>query len=334
MGIIGGFARGYRQEKKRQKLGELGEQYLGGDTSILPEIIAQDPQRAIQLQQIEQFQSQKQKQDLTRGSQLAKTILEADPEQRPEVYRASLEVAKKYGIDVGELPEFYSPEADKYLQNVIRVSEGMAGDPRMFGKVPEGYVVDPKTEEARRLKGLPTEEKERKIIKDVQGRQRYADTKELVFPSVKDKPKEYSGADAKTLGITKSGMEDIVSMRNLIEEVGGGITTGTAMGELPFVGGIAGKFSKPKEKQLRTLRSDLSDKIGRLRSGGAINKDEEYRFKNLLPTLRDDAETIKFKLDKIEREFKTVQSGITGEKIKPQITPEQALEELKRRGKL
>jgi hypothetical protein len=288
---------------------------------------------------LEEQNRKKQQQDLQKGSMLAQTVLDADPEERAEVYRATMQVAKNYGIDVEGLPDVWSDETADYLQNVINVAGSMKGDQRMFGKVPEGYVLDPATGQAKRFGGLPTEEKERKIIKDVQGRQRYADTKKLVFPDVKGTDKKLTGTQAKTFGITSSGLEDVQNMRNLIEEVGGGITRGTAMGDLPFIGGIAGKFSKPKEKQLRTLKLDLSDKIGRLRSGGAINKDEERRFKSLLPTLRDDPETIDFKLNKIEKEFKTVQGGITGKKpkkqqTKPQISREQAMEELRRRGKL
>lgn len=165
MSLLGRYQR-YQERKEERQLGELGQQYLGGDASVLPQIGGVDPARAVQLQQLQAYQTKQQQQDLTRASQLAKTIIEADPEQRPEVYRATMEVAKKYGIDVSELPEFYSPEADKYLNDVIRVSEGLAGDQRIFGKTPEGYVVDPKTEEARRFKGLPktTPEAQEKIF--------------------------------------------------------------------------------------------------------------------------------------------------------------------------
>lgn len=48
----------------------------------------------------------------------------------------------------------------------------------------------------------------------------------------------------------------------------------------------------------------LSDDIGRLRSGGAINQDEEARFLRMLPTAADDDATARRKLENIRTEFR------------------------------
>jgi hypothetical protein len=49
--------------------------------------------------------------------------------------------------------------------------------------------------------------------------------------------------------------------------------------------------------------SNATDVIGRLRSGGAINADEEKRFKDLLPSTFDDPETINYKLNALASLF-------------------------------
>lgn len=52
-----------------------------------------------------------------------------------------------------------------------------------------------------------------------------------------------------------------------------------------------------------TVITSLTDMIGRMRSGGAINVDEEARFRQLLPNFRDDAASAEYKLGQLDREF-------------------------------
>lgn len=49
--------------------------------------------------------------------------------------------------------------------------------------------------------------------------------------------------------------------------------------------------------------NNATDVIGRLRSGGAINQDEEKRFKSLLPGAFDDPETVNYKLTQLSTLF-------------------------------
>jgi hypothetical protein len=59
-----------------------------------------------------------------------------------------------------------------------------------------------------------------------------------------------------------------------------------------------------------TRRENLSDLIGRMRSGGAINKDEETRFLKLIPRFGDKEETVKYKISQLDKEFSSIQSSI------------------------
>ena len=67
-------------------------------------------------------------------------------------------------------------------------------------------------------------------------------------------------------------------------------------------------------QSVKIMIEDLSDIIGRLRSGGAINKDEEKRFKNQIPKFgfikgRLEAPgAVKFKLDKLRALFNRVKT--------------------------
>lgn len=47
--------------------------------------------------------------------------------------------------------------------------------------------------------------------------------------------------------------------------------------------------------------NNVTDAVGRLRSGGAINADEEKRFMNLLPKVGDNKKTIDYKLNQVEK---------------------------------
>ena len=64
-----------------------------------------------------------------------------------------------------------------------------------------------------------------------------------------------------------------------------------------------------------TMRDDLTDILGRLRSGGAINKDEEARFKNQLFKIGlaatfENPKVAKFKLNKLRNLFQDIKSTV------------------------
>ena len=63
-------------------------------------------------------------------------------------------------------------------------------------------------------------------------------------------------------------------------------------------------------RELGTEITNLSDVIGRLRSGAAINKDEEKRFLKMLPGPLDPDDVIETKLDRLRTELNAVATGI------------------------
>ena len=66
------------------------------------------------------------------------------------------------------------------------------------------------------------------------------------------------------------------------------------------------------EPQLfKTRTKDLSDTIGRMRSGGAITTDEqENTFRELIPKFGDTPETVKYKLNQLDEGFKNISESI------------------------
>lgn len=93
---------------------------------------------------------------------------------------------------------------------------------------------------------------------------------------------------AKDLNIAVTGIEDVAKLRQMFADNPSQAKTT----KIPFAG-----------QSYDTLIENVTDKIGRLRSGGAINSDEEARFKRLLPTFWDTPNTVQFKLNQLEQEF-------------------------------
>jgi len=112
--------------------------------------------------------------------------------------------------------------------------------------------------------------------------------------------KALSGDAAKVFSIANSLPQDIQAIKNEINKVGYnkfilGVKTGT-------------------NRTASRLVSNAADKIGRLRSGGAVNVEEEKRFREQLTNIRDvafgDLESTFKSLDSIAEEANVVVQGI------------------------
>jgi hypothetical protein len=121
--------------------------------------------------------------------------------------------------------------------------------------------------------------------------------------------KPLSGEASKVLTIATSGLDKINELRNVIQSEGGSATGLASGAALPTA------LQSASTQKFSTLREDLSDLIGRLRSGGAINKDEEARFTKLLPRFGDKPETVGFKLNQLNKTFQEIEGNITGKPI-------------------
>ena len=73
-----------------------------------------------------------------------------------------------------------------------------------------------------------------------------------------------------------------------------------------------------KAQEFTAYQANLVDTIGRLRSGGAIGKDEETRFLKMVPEFGDKPETFKTKINQLKTTFNSVQSAINPASTKSQ----------------
>lgn len=156
-----------RQKRRGEQLEQLSKQYFQQPSpSSLSEIATLDPARAMQIAEFQHTQQKieqlPQQQQIIEGAQLSATILNTPQQARPLAYQRGLAMAEERGIDVSGMPKQYNQEAEFMLRDVINQA-------RDIEKILE-----------------PREEPERKITKDIMGRQRYVDTGKLVFPEVKE----------------------------------------------------------------------------------------------------------------------------------------------------
>ena len=136
-----------------------------------------------------------------------------------------------------------------------------------------------------------------------------AQTSKLLAEAAKEKKGLLSPEQAKISGELKMKAGGLASSLKTLDELENIYNSGEKLGyissETPFIGGLMS--DKPVDVAVRKL----SDDIGRLRSGGAINKDEEDRFRNMLPRPGDSQKIAKQKIASIREEFLT-RSGAIG----------------------
>lgn len=105
------------------------------------------------------------------------------------------------------------------------------------------------------------------------------------------KAKPLSATDRKLQSTIRSGLKALDD----IESISGSDSAALLTGNLPaFV-------QSSNARKLNTAISQAADSIGRLRSGGAINKAEEERFREMLPVWTDDAETKAYKIQSLRQ---------------------------------
>ena len=119
-------------------------------------------------------------------------------------------------------------------------------------------------------------------------------------PKLMAATKPLSADSAKVLEIASGGTGQIDELRNLY----GNVTNPNISGLLPNA------IQSEGVQKIEFLKQDLADRIGRLRSGGAINSGEEARFMQFLPKAGDSDSTVKFKLGKLQSAFDNVKDTI------------------------
>lgn len=113
-----------------------------------------------------------------------------------------------------------------------------------------------------------------------------------------DKP--LSSDAAKIYEIANSGVSQVAELREAYPQA----SSPNVLGKLPTF------MQSDAVQNIERLKNDLSDRVGRLRSGGAINADEVEKFNKLLPAVGDSDKTVSAKLNQLEKSFSEVSNSI------------------------
>lgn len=326
------------QEQARQK--QLENERLAATQSLAKAAIAGDPQSLAQLsvvapdmaKGVRDYNNYK----IARSGQLWQSVTTAPKPVRGKLYQQAIQ---QYQNEFGETPNVpaeYSPEADDYLKGLINQSrdvEKVAQDefqrPLQEQKVISELMSQQKTKAdiAKTYTDIAKSKEELELARQERERIKasglsptaYKKTQEALGEAAANEtlikagfqPK-LSGEGAKTLTIAQNGLEAINSIRNsLFDQQTGNLKQGSGkiVGGATFLPNI---LQKQDQQEFELARKDLNDLIGRLRSGGAINKDELATYKALVPRFGDKPETIKKKLTQLENNFSTLESGVLG----------------------
>lgn len=117
------------------------------------------------------------------------------------------------------------------------------------------------------------------------------------------KDKRAEAAGVKLSGESRVKIGGITNTLDTLDQLQALYDQGEKVGYITSNTPIIGQFMS--DTPVDTIIRKLSDDIGRLRSGGAINSDEERRFLNMLPRAGDTPEISRKKIIDIKNEFKT-----------------------------
>jgi len=116
---------------------------------------------------------------------------------------------------------------------------------------------------------------------------------------------------AKTLTIANDGLGAISNIQKQFTDPKTGQFLGEKFSKITGGSKFLPSLLQPAQAQeFSTYQANLVDTIGRLRSGGAINGDEEKRFLNMVPQFGDKPATFDTKLKQLKSTFNSVQTGI------------------------
>jgi len=151
----------------------------------------------------------------------------------------------------------------------------------------------------------------------------YKSYQQNVGQNLADRTKPLSQESAKVVSLAQGGLDITAQLKDQFFNPKTG-NFEKAKFRMAAAGSILPNALATENPQfLETRRQNLSDLVGRMRSGGAINKDEEKRFLKLIPRFGDGEEVVKYKLNQLNKEFAAVKEtmdpyGVRGTDFKKQ----------------
>lgn len=160
--------------------------------------------------------------------------------------------------------------------------------------------MSPKMQEDRK------KEKKQGLLQDYQLMKDQLDVRDKMKKDTPQGRLESMSGDVKMKAGAIFSMEDSIGeLENLVSQ---GKKPGYVTQDSSVLGVPVGKLVQ--DNPIDVVSRKLVDDIGRLRSGGAIGREEESRFKNMLPTPGDNKEAALFKLGQIRKEMAVKKSAL------------------------
>jgi len=131
-----------------------------------------------------------------------------------------------------------------------------------------------------------------------------------VGQNLADRTKPLSQESAKVVSLAQGGLDITAQLKDQFFNPKTGDFQKSKFGKAAAGSILPNVMASENAQAFETRRQNLSDLVGRMRSGGAINKDEEKRFLKLIPRFGDTEETVKYKLNQLNKEFFSVQKAM------------------------
>lgn len=317
------------QEQARQR--HLENERLAATQTLAKAAIAGDPNSLAQLsvlapdmaKGVRDYNNYK----ITRSGQLWQSVTTAPKPVRGKLYQQAIQ---QYQNEFGETPNVpaeYSPEADEYLKGLITQSrdvEKVAQDefqrPLQEQKVISELMSQQKTKAdiAKTYTDITKTKEEINVAREEREAAKnlgltssaYKSYQTNLGQNLADRNKPLSQESAKVLGLAQGGTDILKQIENQFFDPKTGAFQKAKFGKATAGANLPNIVASEDAQAFETRRQNLSDLIGRMRSGGAINKDEKTRFLKLIPRFGDKEQTVKNKMSQLNKEFTSIQKSI------------------------
>jgi len=138
----------------------------------------------------------------------------------------------------------------------------------------------------------------------------YKSYQQNVGQNLADRTKPLSQESAKVVSLAEGGLDIAAQLKDQFFNPKTGGFEKAKFGRAAAGSILPNVMASEDAQFLETRRQNLSDLVGRMRSGGAINKVEEKRFLKLIPRFGDEEETVKYKLNQLNKEFAAVKEAM------------------------
>tara|TARA_R110002126_G_scaffold66795_2_gene169649 strand:+ start:1705 stop:2865 length:1161 start_codon:yes stop_codon:yes gene_type:complete len=138
----------------------------------------------------------------------------------------------------------------------------------------------------------------------------YKSYQQNVGQNLADRNKPLSQESAKVVSLAQGGLDITAQLKDQFFNPKTGDFQKGKFGRAAAGSILPNIMASENAQTFETRRQNLSDLVGRMRSGGAINKDEEKRFLKLIPRYGDGEAVVKYKLNQLNKEFASVQEAM------------------------